>query len=838
MYHCALRTIAVFFCGLLFCPVQAEARTAANEPGIDLTDAIVLPAPNAEGPVSKAVEMLTEEVARRSWVRWNLLADWPGEAQPVIVVGVASELAAFAGNRAPRLRQTGNLPAEGFRIWIESGSEAPTVYIAGSDPTGTLFGVGYFLRKLRIERERVWLPADLDVETFPRIPLRGHQLGYRPKTNSYDGFDADMWEQYIRDLIVFGINAIELMPPNTDDASDSPMFPDSQLDMMIEMDKMLRDYGLQVWIWYPLMYGDYADAANVERSLAENEMIFSRLPKIDALFIPGGDPGHQKPDVLFNYLEKEAEVLHRYHPDAEIWVSPQGFDGAWMDEFLQLVQHRPAWLSGIVYGPQVRLNVEQLRAVLPADIRIRRYPDITHNYDSQYPVPDWDFAFAATENRESINPRPRQQKDIFHAYDPNDYYGFITYSEGINDDVNKTIWSGLGWDPEADVVEILRDYSRYFIGPEFEDDFAHGLLALEQNWKGSLLDNTSVYTNHQIFQSMERRASPSVRLNWRFQIALFRSYYDAYTRARLLYETFLEDEAMRALVNAPRVGSLAAIDQAEAILNRAMLEPTAQQWRQRLFELADALFQSIRMQKTVSRHFGIHLRRGANLELVDFPLNNRVWLEDQFERIRALDTDDLDSSVVERLANRLPEPLFKRRLKDLVEARRLAEIDSIVNWTNPGPGGFYTDLGDLANQPQVLEGESFADDPAFLRSPLVGFTVGESTRHWRKSWARYVQTLYDQPLRMRYTDLDPDAQYEVRVTYSGNVIDKRIRLTADDAYEIHPYIDKPMPTEQVTMDVPVDATRDGELTLVWTLEPGVGGTGRGTQVAEVWLMKK
>ena len=35
-------------------------------------------------------------------------------------------------------------------------------------------------------------------------PLRGHQLGYRPKTNSYDAWTPAMWEQYVRDLVVFG----------------------------------------------------------------------------------------------------------------------------------------------------------------------------------------------------------------------------------------------------------------------------------------------------------------------------------------------------------------------------------------------------------------------------------------------------------------------------------------------------------------------------------------------------------------------------------------------------------------------------------------------------------
>ena len=53
--------------------------------------------------------------------------------------------------------------------------------------------------------------------------------------------------------------------------------------------------------------------------------------------------------------------------------------------------------------------------------------------------------------------------------------------------MNKVIWSGLGWNPDARVVDILREYSRYFIGDDYADDFAQGLLALERNWQGPLL---------------------------------------------------------------------------------------------------------------------------------------------------------------------------------------------------------------------------------------------------------------------------------------------------------------------------------------------------------------
>ena len=72
----------------------------------------------------------------------------------------------------------------------------------------------------------------------PKYPLRGHQLGYRPKTNAYDAWTVEMWEQYIRDLAVFGTNAIEIVPPRSDDEPDSPLFPLPPAQMMVEMSRI------------------------------------------------------------------------------------------------------------------------------------------------------------------------------------------------------------------------------------------------------------------------------------------------------------------------------------------------------------------------------------------------------------------------------------------------------------------------------------------------------------------------------------------------------------------------------------------------------------------------
>ncbi len=728
--------------------------------------------------------MLVEEVEKRAQIRWPAANVHPATG-PAIVL------------------ERGQGPAEGYRI--HTGGD--TVTVAGNDARGVLFGVGRLLRTLRMEKGRIDLPDGFQVTTAPRYPLRGHQLGYRPKTNAYDAWTVPMWEQYLRDLAIFGTNAIELIPPRSDDAADSPHFPLPPMRMMIEMSRLADAYGLDVWIWYPAMDADYSNPRTVEAALKEWGEVFRQLPRIDGVFVPGGDPGHTEPRYLLGLLEQETQVLHRYHPRAQMLVSPQSFTRPWMDEFLGILKNRqPAWLAGVVYGPQVSLTLAELRDAVPRRYPIRLYPDITHSRQCQYPVPDWDVAYAATEAREVINPRPMDEARIFRLTAPYSI-GFITYSEGANDDVNKMIWSGLGWDPQADVVDLLRDFSRYFISSEDAESFAQGLLALERNWHGPLLTNGNVFSTLESFQVMEQAATPALKHNWRFLQALYRAYYDAYTRRRLIYETDLEAEAMDKLRAAPRLGSEPAMEEARRILERAVLEPAATDWRARVFELAEALFQTIRMQLSVPRYQAIAVDRGANLDTIDVPLNNRVWLEERFGDLR----------------------------RNADEKTRLAGIAEIVNWTDPGPGGFYDDLGDLMRQPHLERGPGAQEDPAFQKSALVGFAYRPE---WRSSWWTDAEALHEMPLEMRYDHLDPGAQYRLRVVYAGDSPSRKIRLEAAGGIQIHPFLAKPAPPRPLEFDIPREATAKGNLDLRWYREPGLGGNGRGCQVSEVWLIRK
>lgn len=793
---------------LVFATCMAPWASPTAAEVIDLSKAVVVSPADLTSHERKAVQVLVDELEERTLIRPEVVHEWPQSADSVIAVGPMDKLQSFAGPLAEDsgLREQPQ-GAEGFQIRIRKTPQGiPAIAVIGNDSRGVFHGCGRLLRELHLRRGSIRLPDSLDLSTAPRYPIRGHQLGFRPKTNSYDAWTAPMWEQYIRDLAVFGNNAIEIMPPRTDDAADSPHFPLPQIEMMAEMSRIADEYDMDVWIWYPAMDEDYTDPKTVEAALVEWGEVFKRLPRINAVFVPGGDPGHTQPRVLFNLLEKETEVLKRHHPKAQMWMSPQSFNGDSMEEFFRLMnEDQPNWLSGIVFGPQNRVSLPELRRRVPARYPIRHYPDITHTIRCQFAVPDWDSAFAFTEHREVINPRPRGYANIIRLW-PEDYQGFITYSEGCNDDVNKVVWSELGWDPSTDVFETLRRYSRYFIGVDYTDTFAQGLLALERNWEGPLLANAGVEQTLLQFRQMEREASPQVLLNWRFQQALYRAYYDAYVKRRLAYETELEQQAMDTLRKAGSIGAEAAVALAEEILDRGALDPVATDLRARVFELAEALYQSIRMQLSVPRYQAIHWGRGGNLDLIDKPLNNRNWLLRKFEEI-----EDLD-----------------------VEEDRLGKIEEILNWTNPGPGGFYDDLGSLAAQPRLVREKSPSEDPEFRESPWVGF---EYQPERRISWCNHAETRYETPLKLHYTGLDPSARYRVRVVYAGEDFRPTIRLLADEVHEVHGYRLKENPIRPVEFDIPKEATADGELLLAWNQEPGRGGAGRGCQVGEVWLIR-
>ncbi len=744
---------------------------------VDVSTAVIVARDSGASVVERtAVRVLAEEVKKRTGLEWTVVGVRPGK-------GPAIEIAANAKD----------LPAEGYRISVDAARA--TVHIEGGDGRGALYGVGHFLRTMEWYRGRVAVAADFHVESKPAYAIRGHQLGYRATANSYDAWSEQQFDQYIRELALFGANAIEGIPFHDD---PSPVMPVPRERMNIAMSEICERYDMDYWVWMPSEI-DLGDAAKRAVELDQWEGFFRTCPRLDAVFFPGGDPGENSPQNVMPFLEEATLRLRAHHPKATMWISLQGFDKPAVEWFYAFMNEKaPAWLAGVVHGPQSP-SLEETRQRLAKAYRIRSYPDITHTVLCQFPVAWWDPAFALTEGRECVNPRPRFYARVHNRFAPYTD-GFLSYSDGVHDDVNKTVWSMLGWDPNRDVRDILIDYARFFFGPGVAAETADAILALETNWDGSAALNGAIDAVWARWQALETRA-PELDGNWRWRLLLFRAAYDVYVRDRLLHETALEKEANRSLARASAIGADKAMDAALEVLQRAGTDPECVKLHARLEADGEDLFRQIGMQMSVEKYHAKNFERGAVLDFLDRPLNNRWWLEDQFTRIRALSD----------------------------EAAKCAQLDTVRTWENPAHGSQYDVVGDSARNPHVLRGEPTQLDVEDLRAPLPGYGTWMPPNRWRLSWLCSL----DLPIGLSYEGVDTRREYVVRTTGRGESLLRvngvRVQPTRYDT-ELGGIKEFP---------VPRDAVATGKLMLTWdTPDEAHLNWRKQSFLSEVWLVPR
>jgi hypothetical protein len=702
---------------------------------------------------------------------------------------------------------------EAFSAVTLPWSRGQVIVLSGDDERGELFAAGYLLRKMSFATGSPQLPHNLNIFSAPDKPIRGHQIGYRNKNNTYDAWTLPQFEQQVRDLAIFGTNTIQLIAPVSDDDETSPLFPKPPLETLLGISSILDKYGLDCDLYYPELRDDYTNPATLDAELKDFEALVKSMPRLDALYIPGGDPGHTPPEALFPLIARETSILHRYHPTATIWVSAQGFDRARYETFYALLARHPAWLTGVFFGPQSRDSFFTQRRRVPAQYAMQFYPDIGHTMHAQFPVPQWDPIFALTEGREPICPRPAAFASIYKHFAPL-HTGFVTYSEGVTDDINKIVWTQLGWSASTPIESILSDYARWFLNREGPQNplTVRAILGLEQDWTGPLAANPQISRTQKLFDTLERSSSPHQPAhNPRWESLLYRATYDDYLQRKLLRQGAADARAYIALSD-PSLSSEARVAAARAALAGTAPSPAEQAEYDRLFTLADRLFQDWGLQLSVKLYHAENWERGANLDRVDTSLTDAPWL---------------DKSML-------------AALQEPTETARIAALDTLTQWQHPTPGTLYDDLGDPANEPHLLRGRGWAADPELYATAIDGIAdrTLDSTPAgaWRLSQLTYAETLYETPLQLRYTHLDPHAHYTVRVTYAGEDYALPLTLIANNHIQIHAARLRHSNPETVDFSIPAAAVNTATLTLKWLGPEGSGGSGRGRQIAEVWLI--
>ncbi len=827
----------------------------------------------------RAAELLARVLAKRTGVRALAVDDQrfdPEGWQALILVGhpdrqlVAAAVMATYGVRRPSYTRPG---PEGYIVRRVGRATLPTVVIAGNGP-GCLYGVGAFLRAVDLGRPgQVGIPY-LKLSSAPAFPIRGSDLKFWQEQRAGECemglWSLEQWEQEIADLALWGFNLIRrrLLHSAFDTWLDEQewMIEDGPGKIGWEMEKqinqIIHDYGLQAGISYPV--NTIATAATRDdwhpgspwprsacpslpaahdRILYERLVAFKELEYIDHLFIPPYDVGgcgceacQPWPKTYLQLVKEIAGYLHRYHPQAQVWISNQGFspeEDEWLWE--TLAREQPDWLQVMQFGPTAfglwtngdesvgddefrprrypamgrltRALQETVRRI-PAEYTLVLGPDVTHTLQPQYGLEHVDPALLWLHTYESPFARPLGYHEVFRAT-AGASAGMALYSEGLYDDLNKALWAGWSWSPDLSAWDATLDYARWWFGESAAQFVAEAILLSESNWENPLAGNDQVEQVVLQLDQAEMRIPPHLQEgNWRWTIWRLRGLLDLLAQHKL----HLADETHRDV---------------HALLSEALTRPQELVARVRtVCELLDLrrrearlewLKQEIRdLDNLLHYQIGLHLPAVRNL---DAELTVLSWERTQLKKALAAHEGG--------------------RAADLTALREA--ITLVLNYENPGPGGYYDDCGHIGRDPHFVSGH---------RVPGVNGIDPES-RPSAKTLAISMGASND--VVFAYQDLNPDAEYQVRLTLvcpesdlggpdlsaasrasdSGSQLCGIQRLYAS-GFLVHD--DLRVPTrvaQQFTFDVPRQAYSDGRLELRFAR----GGIGNIAAVSEIWLIR-
>jgi len=286
-----------------------------------------------------------------------------------------------------------------------------------------------------------------------------------------------------------------------------------------------------------------------------------------------------------------------------------------------------------------------------------------------------------------------------------------------------------------------------------------------------------------------------------------------------MYETRLENEANEVMAQAGTRGAEASMSAAAAILKRAESEPCRKDLRERVDQLCQALFDSVKLQTSVKRFQASESERGCVLDFVDYPLNNRWWLEDEFAAIRKMPA----------------------------EQEKVARLGTLAHWEHPGPGSYYDDIGDLAKSPHAVRGPELNTDPLI---PLRGTSFPGFV--WDQGGYSRLRLSWQGSMRlgqMIYENLDPNGQYAIRINGRGEM------ALYVNQQKLKPRVEDSKPPENsgassgarprfspefTVFPIPQELLKDRRIVVDWEDPkiPRATALRFGPSVTEVWLLKE
>lgn len=775
--------------------------------------------------------------------------------------------------RVPALTERNPGP-EGFLFSSEASAAAPLVVLAGVDDRGALYAAGEFLRRARLHADRLEVPDRFEVRTAPAFEVRGTQYGQshiaKSKAHVRDWTDHET-RRVILDYVLAGANTFEAEP--------GPMF------------EFLKSFGLMVQSGFGANTGSgppewegsesigrtgyvcLSVPEAVEAQIARCEAAFKDGPTYDFIKFHGGDGGGCECDrcdpyglTFIKVVERMAAAIHKHHPQTRIWFTNQKFDVDDDEVVLAYLREKPrTWLWAWGYGPGSdgmswqpghrqthhmelfrypgfgpfdRYN-QYLVHQLPPEQVLMHYNENTHwrysqhGYVQMYPradrngdTPPWwnhfiyerrpDQALTMVYDRLTFYAWPRYYHWVFGEV--NRYgVGDTTHSSGHHDHFNQWMWQRLLWAPQTRVEEVVDAYCRTWFGDAAAPIMAKALFQLEENLEEDaatpIVDKGGIDIYYGLVKQAGERIPPhQMATHWLWREYMQKGALDKYIKLAVQQQV-----ALQSRVEAQAREALARRDYDAAV-------ETCLPWFEMLDEtqaMAALRAEAERLGEESNALFGVRNEGIFNLEHDFIGLG---WLKRQLQRVLDAGPDD--------------------------EKRELLQM--IAEYEDPGPGGFYDNLGTFNPAPNVVVGYPYDHGQPYVPPMLdEGNRPSQRSMHFTQDEAQGVT--------LEYRNLDPAATYRVRFTfvrpwyqerYAFRMNQRSQSIYADD-HLLAKELELPLQmSDFFSFDVPREATADGSLMIRLekahdvavgdrvSIEQWRNSGGWGTLLSEVWLMKR
>lgn len=768
-----------------------------------------------------------------------------------------------------------NPGAEGFLLQAINEKEEQFIIAAGIDDRGCLYAVGEILRHFKPTENGVEIPNKLNIRTAPAFEIRGTQYGQSgiaKRLAHVRDWTEEETQRVILDYALAGANIFSTSPGSIFDFIKS-------FGLMTQGGFGANTAGRDIpeeWVASESIGRIGYTCLSVPEAkvfmLKKCEEYFKNAPTYDLIKFHGGDGGGCECDkcdpyglVFIKTVEEMAAIVHRYHPNTKVYFTNQKFDNDDDNAIFEYLNEKPRyWLWAWGYGPgsdatswqpghrqthrmdlfkypgfgPYGLYPKEIIQQIPSLHKLVYYNEITHwkyaqhAYIQMYPradkigdlPPHWgndiyerrpDQYLTMVYNRLTFYAWPKFYHRIFNDLMPFGI-GDITHSSGHHDHFNQWMWQRLLWAPRTTIEEVVDEYCRTWFGEEAAPLMAKAIFKLEENMEEqaeiSITEKEGINQYYTWVKEAGNKMAPlKMKNNWLWQMYMQKGALDKYVKLALGQQINLQnriEEQIKTTIT--KENTTTDIELALTLVDQIKESK----------EMVDLREEARILGEESSRIFGVRNDGYFNLEHDFIGLG---WIQRQLERA-----------------------------KTASGSKRADLLIMITDYENAGDGGFYDNLGTANSAPNVIHGYPYDHG-----QPYVSQMLSEGNRPSQRSM-HFTQD-EKQGVTLHYPNLDPKATYKIRFTfvrpwyqerYADRMNQKQQSIYADDLL-LTKGIELPLQmSDFFTFNIPVETTKDGELTIQLKKAEDVANGDRveveqwrnsggwGTLVSEVWLIKK